>query len=129
MKAQAALEYLSIIIIVIAILIPIFIYSLDTSNTNIRSSNAQEAANKIATEADNLYKLGGGKSTIFVRLPNGVNSVFIGDNSIQLSLNIGSSVSDIVVTTKASVNGSIDITEGVKKVILEVIEDTVQISG
>ena len=127
-KAQSGLEYLFLLGIFLVALVPIFVYSIDTVYISIRASQSQEAVQTIATAADNLYKLGGGKTTIFVTIPSNVNSSRVINKTINLRLNIGGSFGDALAITEANVNGSIPISEGLKKITLEVIGNTVQIT-
>jgi len=127
-KAQSGLEYLFLLGIFLVALVPIFVYSIDTVYLSIRTSQSQEAVQTIATAADNLYKLGGGKTSIFVTIPSNVNSSTIANKTINLRLNIGSGVGDAFAITEAIVNGTIPTSEGLKKITLEIVGNTVQIS-
>ena len=124
MKAQASMEYLLIVGILLVVLVPLFLFSLNSATTSIRFNEAKEAVETIATEADNLYKFGGGKQTIFVTIPSGVTSSKVNTNSVVLTLDGG----DSVAFTTAPLNGSIPTSEGYKQITLEVIVNTVQIS-
>ena len=127
-KAQSGLEYLFLLGVFLVALIPIFAYSIDTTYLSIRTSQSQQAVQEIASAADNLYKLGGGKTTIFVTLPSGINSSVVSNKTISLRLNIGTGIGDSIAITEAPVNGSLPATEGLKKITLEVVGNTIQIS-
>ena len=118
------MEYLLIVGLLLVVLVPLFLLSLNSATTSIRFNEAEEAVEQIATTADNLYKFGGGKQTIFVTIPSGVNSSRVNTNSVVLTLDGG----DFVAFTTATLNGSVPTTEGYKQITLEVIGNTVQIS-
>ncbi len=122
------MEYLLLVGIFLAALVPIFIYSLDSTYASVRSSQAQEAVQSIATAADNLYKLGGGKTTIMVNIPAGTESIVIANKTIRLKVRIGGVLGDALAFTEANVNGSVSTKEELKKITLEVVRGTVQIS-
>ncbi len=128
-KGQSGLEYLFLVGIFLVALTPIFVYSIDTTYLSIRTSQSKEAVQTIAATADNLYKLGGGKTTIFVTFPSGINSTTIANKTVNIRLNIAGGVGDASAVTEATVNGSLPTSEGLKKITLEVVGSTVQVSG
>jgi len=50
MKAQASMEYLLIVGILLVVLVPLFLFSLNSATTSIRFNEAKEAVETIATE-------------------------------------------------------------------------------
>lgn len=128
--AQAGLEYILIFAILLAILTPIFIYSLNISSISMRTTQSRTAVWTIATAADNLYKLGGGKTTVTVNIPSGVESYLAENNTIKLRLRIDDSYGDIFAVTDANVTGEIPITEGAHNIPIQMLSDgTIQIGG
>lgn len=118
------MEYLIIIGILLVTLTPIFIFSLNSISISIQFNEAKKAVNTIATEADNLYKFGGGKRTINVNIPHGVTSSRIDTNAVVLIIDGGESIE----FTDAPLNGTLSTKEGYNTITLEVIGNTVQIS-
>ena len=129
-KAQAGLEYILIFAILLAALTPIFIYSLNTSSLSTRTTLSRTAVQKIATAADNLYKMGGGKITVGVNIPSGVLNATIGSNVIMMALRIGDSYGEAFAITKGNVTGEIPITEGTHNIPVQMLSyGTIQIGG
>lgn len=127
-SGQAGMEYLVLVGVFLTALVPIFLYSLDTTYLNIRTAQAKEASQTITSAADNLYKLGGGKTTIFVELPSGINSTTISNKTVIIRINVGTGVSSALAFTDANINGTLPTSDGLKKITVEVVGNTVQIS-
>jgi hypothetical protein len=127
-KSQAGLEYILIFAFLLAILTPIFIYAISISSISMRTTQSRTAVQTIATAANNLYKLGGGKTTIAVNIPSGVESYLVENKTIKLRLRIGDDYGDAFAVTDANVTGQIPITEGVHNIPVEMLSDgTIQI--
>ena len=127
-KAQIGLEYILIFAILLAALTPIFIYSINISSTSMRTTQSRTAVQTIATAANNLYKLGGGKTTITVNMPSGVDSYLVANRTIRITLLIGDGYGDALALTDSNVTGTIPITEGVHNIPLQMLSDgTIQI--
>lgn len=127
-KAQIGLEYIIIFAILLAALTPIFVYSINISSTSMRTMQSRTAVQTIATAANSLYKLGGGKTTITVNMPSGVDSYLVANRTIRLTLLIGDGYGDALALTDSNVTGTIPITEGVHNIPLQTLSDgTIQI--
>ncbi|MBI2076080.1 MAG: VCBS repeat-containing protein [Candidatus Aenigmarchaeota archaeon] len=105
MKAQAALEYMILLGVLLTFLAGIFAYSLQTSNISIRTSQAKEAVESIAEAADRLYKLGGGRTTVTINIPDSVQNSTLAGNAVRLRLSIGNDAGDAIAFTLANVTG------------------------
>lgn len=128
LKSQAGLEYILIFAILLVALTPIFIYSLNISSTSMRATRSRAAVQTIATAADNLYKLGGGKTTITVNIPSGVESYLVENKTILLRLRIGDGYGDAFAVTDVNVTGELPITEGAHDIPVQMLSNgTIQI--
>jgi len=116
--AQAGLEYILIFAILLAALIPIFIYSSDVSDTSIRTTQSQEAVQRIAAAADRLYAMGGGRMEVDVYLPSGIEAFSLSNGTVKLTLRVGQGTGDAFQPTKGNLTGVLPVTDGYKKITL-----------
>ena len=85
--------------------------------------------NQIAVGVDSIYKLGGGKSTILVDFPSGIDSYVVQDRSLKLTLNFGDEQGDAYKMTTTDITGDLTIESGFHQVTLEMLDTgVVQIS-
>ena len=113
MKSQAALEYLLLMGLALAVIIPVFYYSLTHSSDSIAVSQAQNAVSTLAKTADYVYSLGiGSSSKVLITIPENIVESSIQNKTVLLRLKISSGISDIKALTKADVTGSIPTLSG-----------------
>lgn len=106
-KSQAASEYIVLIGILLVLLIPIFYYTLKTSNENIRANQANDAVISIAKAADTVYTLGpGNRKYTWVTIPSGAKMAISG-NTILIKLSLRGSQSGISQTAKGQLEAGI----------------------
>lgn len=132
MKAQIAIEYLTIIGMVIAAISLMAAYIWQQNEISSRLQQGNVAVNAIVIAADNLYAQGpGAKTQITVIFPPGYMSSLssISDNRIVLKIYTPIGFTDIVGETKANVSGSLPTEEGFKVLTLETIDGYVNISS
>ncbi len=109
MKAQASLEYIIIIGVIIIGVIPLFYYGLTKTRENVRIEQVSDTVNSLAKTADEVYSLGlGSRDFIWVNTPTGINSVSINGKTITLTISIFGSTSDIIGISKANLTSSQD---------------------
>ncbi|MBI4154810.1 class III signal peptide-containing protein [Candidatus Woesearchaeota archaeon] len=103
-RGQASVEYLILVGIMLALLIPLFYYSLTEISNNLRISQAENAVNLIAGKIDNIYTLGqGNRETVKIIIPKGTVSLGVIQNkSIELKLLIFGNQTEIFKNTKAN---------------------------
>ncbi len=128
-KGQSGLEYMIILAILLAALTPIIIYSLDTLSLSIRTAYSKEAVQKIAAAADNLYMMGGGKTTVAISIPSGVQELLLQNRTIRMRLKIGGSYGDAIAVTKANITGSFPTAEGTAYVPLQMAQNGTIVIG
>ena len=119
-KAQAALEYMMIVGLVLVILAPIVLYAYQQNEISVRTSQARLAVSQISAAADSLYAQGpGAKTFIDVFLPSGYGSQsFISDGIIALKIQTPAGTNDIIEVTKANLTGSLPADSGYRRIYL-----------
>ncbi len=129
-KAQASMEYVMVMGIILVVLIPLMYYSLNTSSENIKSRQAEDAINSLSNAVDDVYALNPGtKKYVWISIPGGVQNTAVNSSEISLTLSIGGSKSDIFSTTKAKVTGQIPTQQGTYKIPVEHLESGVVLIG
>jgi len=127
---QAALEYLMIASIALAVTLPIFYYSFYYSSSSVTYSQAQDAVTAIAKGADYVYSLGvGSKTRILVSIPSNVINYTIQNKAITYNIRSSSgAVSTVTSFTKANVTGILPTNPGNYFISLNMTEQGVVIS-
>ena len=129
-KAQVALEYLLLIGLILALLLPFFYYSFVPITQNTQMSKSTILVNSVTETADVLYSLGpGSQDVILIDMPGGVENVTIQNKEIILKVRIFSGVSDIIGESKADLNGTLNIKSGSWHVLIKNENNTIQISN
>jgi len=128
-RGQAAFEYMILIGVLLAVLIPLFNYVGYYSSQNVKVEKLEDAVQTLGKTADSLYALGpGNKDYVWVNFPGGLRNISISGNEILVVAYLFGGDSDFYYTTKGPVNGTIPLESGTFKIQLEVLEDgTVQI--
>lgn len=109
MRGQAAIEYMAMIGILLAILLPLSAYVWKSNSTSTGVQQASITADKIASTADSLWGSGpGARNRINVYFPPGYNysASSLSGHTIIISLSNGGK-NDIVTTTKANITGTL----------------------
>jgi hypothetical protein len=121
-NGQVAIEYIAIAGVILAILIPLFYFSFNTTNETITESQAEDAVFSLASAANEVYALSpGSKREVWVQIPGGTNSVIIQENEISLNIHIAGRVSDYVAFTKPTVIGTIPLDRGTHRIYVELL--------
>jgi len=106
MRGQAAFEYLIMFSIVLTILALLTYYAQDMTERNssdIISSNAVIAVNKIVDAADIVYTQGEpSQITLSVYIPENLQSIEFFKNMIIMKIKVGSGTSDVFAISKAN---------------------------
>ncbi|MBT4539465.1 hypothetical protein HOI26_01650 [Candidatus Woesearchaeota archaeon] len=121
-NGQVAIEYIAIAGVILAILIPLFYFSFNTTNETITESQAEDAVFSLASAANEVYALSpGSKREVWVQIPGGTNSVIIQENEISLNIHIAGRVSDYVAFTKPTIVGTIPLDKGTHRISVELL--------
>ena len=125
-RGQAALEYVVIAGIILAILIPLFYYAFNISSERIVESQAADTVESLSKAADEIYALSpGSKRFVWVSIPGGVQSSQINENEISLTISIAGRVSDITSRPRATIVGSIPTDQGNYRIPVELLDSGV----
>jgi len=132
MKLQAAVEYIIILGIVLAFLIPIWIY-VSTFHHQIHDqlsmSYAENAAEQITSTADLVSSQGyPARLDISVYIPDNVENISIINTMIRIRVRTSSGFSDVFASSRSELNGTIQSDEGLHQLKIEAMENHVQIT-
>lgn len=127
--AQAAIEYVILVGVILVFLIPVIHYALNQASLNLKISQLENSVRRIAKAADAVYAMGGGASEIVtITLPHGIVSSLVNDTQILLKVGIYGSISDVAYFTKATVTGSLPIEPGTYNILVRSLNNyTVEI--
>jgi len=131
-KAQVATEYLVIIAVGVAILIPMIVYLNDMyiaykDESNVAS--AKTAAEKLASLTNWVYSQGKpAKVFTGVYLPNGIEEIELENKTITFKMKTKSGIVDVTEETIANIAGSLPVIEGFYNVAIVAEEDFVNIT-
>lgn len=131
MKGQTGLEYMIIIAIILAIIIPMASYIWQQNEVVTRTRQAEITANSIASAADSLWAQGpGSKTTLNIFLPDGYSQTEskLSGRLILLKIYTPAGYNDAIAITKANITGSLPSDSGYKQLKLEVAEGRVKVS-
>jgi uncharacterized protein (UPF0333 family) len=132
MRGQVAFEYMIIVAVVFAFLIPIWAYiNLVQTRTNaeLTLSYAKNVVEKITMAADLVYSQGPpARVKLKLYIPNNVQESTISNKTVIMGVMTDSGISDVYSTSMAALNGTIPTIEGNYWAILEAKENYVQIT-
>ena len=129
-KAQAGVEYIFIVAFLLAVLTPIFIYSLDIALTSVKTARSKDVVESIAIASDNICSMGGGKTDVDVYLPYGVQYYVIDEKTVKLGIDIDGNIGEAFSRTLCNVTGSIPLREGYARIPVSMLPNgTILING
>jgi uncharacterized protein (UPF0333 family) len=112
-KAQLALEFLLIITIALVIIGPIYFFTFQTSSDDIKVSKAQTTVEIIGKGIDYVYSINKGSViTVSVDLPGGISSYNVTNKTIVYKVMLSSGNTSVFYTTRATLNGTLPVSEG-----------------
>ncbi len=130
MKGQFATEMLTIVVIGLFIIIPLFYFSLFHSSQAASQIVATDAVNSIANTADYLYSLGNqSATTIIIKIPESIVSTAIINKTILLKLQTTAGVQDVFAITKANITGFLPNKTGDYQIKLQNLGNRINITG
>ena len=128
MKAQAAVEYVVIIGVVLSIAITIFYFAMSYFSESVALSKAKESAEAVARNVDYVYSLGEGtRTTVSIDLPNNIIDSTIAGNEIIFKISTSAGKSDVYATAMTGPTGELPKTPGRHFLVIENIGDSVVI--
>jgi uncharacterized protein (UPF0333 family) len=134
LKAQAAVEYASIVVIVMVALIPIVYIGLTSIEDENRGAQAAVAVSALVDAADLVFAQGpGARTAVDIYIPRAVNPEKTGLYGKEIRINVymtNGAEHDYFALAKGNLTGSIPTTPGRYRMIVEMLQNgTVQISG
>ena len=126
MRAQAAFEYMLVVIIALGLVIPVWIYVNSVSTeaaSELSLSYAKSTVDRLASTADLIYSQGAAaKVKVSVYIPDGVVGYNMTNNTINLRVRYGDAVTDVFASSRARVNGTLPTVEGNYWIQVEAVE-------
>src|SRR3989344_8907586 len=115
-SGQAGVEYIVLIGVLLFFFIPIVYYSLTLATNSVKQSQVENIVNRLGKSTDAVYALGpGSQEIISITVPEGVQNATIGgptEHEILLQVTGYGGVSDVHVSTRANLTGSLPMTKG-----------------
>jgi uncharacterized protein (UPF0333 family) len=131
-KAQAAFEYMIIVILVLLFLLPVWNYAATTQSntgTHLSASYAKNAADRITYSAGFVDSQGPPSKIILnVYVPKDVENATIINKTVIFRVRSGSDYSDVASMSIAEINGTLPATEGNYNIQIESTPSGVQIN-
>ena len=113
-KAQTSVETLVVLalaLVVLASVVSISQQNIGSGQATLRQAQARQAVQSLATAADEVYAEGpGAKKRVYVTFPEGIQSITINGNLININIQTGDGVSDINAKSNALLVGSLSTT-------------------
>ncbi|MGM5485487.1 MAG: hypothetical protein ACQEP1_06480 [Nanobdellota archaeon] len=110
-RSQTSFEFiaiLSIVLIVLVVLVSMNNQVFNMHDTRVTRLMAEDTVNEIHKAAENVYREGdGAKTKIFLKLPGGISSTFIGDGRIRLNISTRTGGYDVVRKVPFNITGSV----------------------
>ncbi len=116
MKAQAAFEYMLVVMIALSFLVPLWTYSMTVKNEasdELKLSYAKSATETLASAADLVYSQGApAKVRVTVFIPEGVQEANITNQTIMLRVAYTGGNTGVFSISRARLNGTIPTRRG-----------------
>ena len=128
---QSSIEYIILIGLILAALIPLIYYTTERSSNDIRINQADQSVQTVANAADNVYTAGpGNREYIQIVLPSGVQSFTVKDRDIIMNISIYAGVSNIHARTIANVVNTTPLPrdQGTYNLIVKMTDQRVEVS-
>ncbi|MBN2331294.1 MAG: hypothetical protein JXC85_05765 [Candidatus Aenigmarchaeota archaeon] len=127
MRAQAAFEYMLIVIIALAFMVPAWTYitSVKTeASEELALSYAKSSVDRLASTADLIYSQGPpAKVKVHVYIPDGVEGYNFTNKTVALFVRYRNTVTPVYADSKASLNGTLPLVEGNYWMQVEAVEN------
>ena len=104
----------------VAIIAVAFYFASSYSNDSLAISQAQDAADRLASASDYVFALGpNSKDYVFVFLPEGIESVNVSGKRILLKVRTSAGISDVFAYSKSDLIGSLPSGRGKQKILVQ----------
>jgi uncharacterized protein (UPF0333 family) len=130
-KAQIAMEYMIIVLIVLLFITPAWLYLQQVkgeTSDQMGLSYAKNSVTRLAESADMVYSQRlGAKMKISVFVPANVQEVNMTGDTVNMRVLTSNGLVDVWSSSMAQLNGTIPATEGLYWVVVEAMGSYVQI--
>ncbi len=127
MKAQAAFEYMLVVILVMSFLVPLWTYTLSVNNEasdELALSYAKNAVETLTSAADLVYTQGApAKVKVSVFVPEGVEEYNITNRTIILKVVYSGGSTGVFSESRARLNGTIPTSRGTYWMEVRAVDD------
>ena len=132
MKGQVAFEYMIIIAVILAFIIPLWIYNISVqrdAGAELALAYSKNVAKKIADTANLVGSQGPpAKVSLQVFIPDGIVETNISSNRINLKVRIDGGVTDVFEISQVTLNGTLPTNKGNYILSIEAMTGYVQIN-
>lgn len=129
-KGQLALEYMSIVAVLLVAVAGVFSYSVVLSQASTQFEKTKNSAKSLENGARTVYGLGPGSAlTVEIELPSGVDSAIIGQKAIGWNISFLGSTSSVFFETDMNVVGYLPTKDGKHFVRLQMEESGIVRAG
>ena len=131
MKGQSSIEYIILIGLLLAAVIPLLFYATTKSSNEIRLNQADQSVQTIAKAADNVYTAGpGNREYIQVTLPTGTQNFTVSGRDILMTLSIYGGNSNVHARAIAPIFNKtpLPMQQGTYNLVVRMTEKELQIS-
>ncbi len=124
-RGQASVEYLILVGVMLAFLIPLFYYALTEISSNLKTSQAENTIDLLTGKIDNVYSLGpGNREKVKITIPKGTVSLEILENkTVELKLMVYGNITEIFKKTKANIIANLPKEQGTYFFIIESLDN------
>ena len=127
MRAQAAFEYMLIVIIALALMVPVWAYitlvKIETTD-ELALSYAKSSVDRLASTADLIFSQGApAKVKVHIYIPHGVEGYNFTNNTVALMMRYQNKVTPVYADSKANMNGTLPLVEGNYWMQVEAVEN------
>ena len=131
MKGQSSIEYIILIGMLLAAVIPLLFYATTKSSNEIRLNQADQSVQTIAKAADNVYTAGpGNREYIQVTLPTGTKNFTVSGRDILITIGIYGGNSNVHARAIAPIVNTtpLPMDQGTYNLVVRMTEKELQIS-
>lgn len=127
---QVAIEYLVLFAFLLMVVGVLFAFSFVAVNDSVSFHKIRDSLLRISSAAENISALGeGSMTTVYIELPEHVQSAEANGNYVRISAQYGGSISDFSENSNASFSYSVLPTEaGSHRLLLEVHDGNITVS-
>ena len=127
MRAQAAFEYMLIVIIALTLMVPVWAYitAVKTETTDeFALSYAKSSVDRLASTSDLIFSQGPpAKVKVHIYIPNGVVGYNFTNKTVALMVRYQDAISPVYADSKANLNGTLPLVEGNYWMQVEAVEN------